>query len=254
MPTLFSMSDDLCYCNDIPALLQQFHIEYEETEWRLFIDASIFSIKAVLLHHGNSYPLVPVAYCVSLRENYENIKKVLQCICYDENNWDICADLNVVAILTGLHLGYTKHYCYICLWDSRDRANHYTRRNWPLRTVSVPGTSNVIHHSLIDRRQITLPVLPIKLGLMKKPVKAFEKESAAFPYLRQKFPSLSVAKIKEEIFIGLKIRDVLQDDQYEQTMNPLQLVVWKDFRAVCIIVFTPITFKQHNHWNLSVRL
>ena len=233
LSTLFSMSDDLCYCNDIPALFQQFHIEYEKTEWRLFIDASISSIKAVLLHNGNSYPSVPVAYSVSMRENYENIKKILQCIRYDENNWDICADLKVVAILTGLQLGYTKYCCFICLWDSRDRANHFTRRNWSLRSVSVPGTSNVIHHSLIDRRNIIQPPLHIKLGLMKQLVKAFDKESAAFHYLHRKFPSLSAAKIKEGIFIGPQIRDLLQDDQFEQTMNPLQLAAWKDFRAVC---------------------
>lgn len=36
--------------------------------WRLFIDASLYNIKSVLLHVGKTIPSVPVAHAVILRE------------------------------------------------------------------------------------------------------------------------------------------------------------------------------------------
>jgi hypothetical protein len=233
LSALFSMIDELCYCNDIPALFQEFRMDYDKEEWRLFIDASTSSIKAVLLHNGNAFPSVPVAYSVSMRENYDNLKKILQCIRYNENKWAICADLKVVAILTGLQLGYTKYCCFLCLWDSRDRAHHYTRKDWPLRNASIPGTCNIAHPPLIDWQKVILPALHIKLGLVKQLVKAIDKDSAAFQYLGTKFPSLSEAKIKEGVFVGPQIRELLFDEQFQNIMDELQLAAWQAFRALC---------------------
>lgn len=230
---LFSMSGDLCYCNDISALFNKFGIHYYIQEWRLFIDASKSSIKAVLLHNGNVHPSVPVAYSVKMRETYQNLKEILQCIRYDENKSAICADFKVIAILTGLQSGYTKHCCFLCLWDSRNRVEHYTRKDWPLRDVDIPGTSNISNLPLVERKNVILPPLHIKLGLIKQLVKALDKESAAFRYLIQKFPALSEAKIKEGIFVGPDIRQLLNDDQFEQTMDDFQLTAWKAFRTIC---------------------
>jgi hypothetical protein len=230
---LFSMNGELCFCNDIPALFNQFGIEYDKQEWRLFIDASKTSIKAVLLHNGNVYPSVPVSYSVTMKENYQNMKEILRCIRYDENKWAICGDFKVVAILTGLQLGYTKYCCFICLWDSRDRAHHYTRKDWPLRNVNIPGTSNISHLPLVERQNVILPPLHIKLGLMKQLVKALNKDSPAFKYLENKFLTLSKAKIKEGIFVGPQIRNLLNDEQFEQSMDDLQLTAWRAFKGIC---------------------
>ena len=49
--------------------------------------------------------------------------------------------------------------------------------------------------------RIYLPPLHIKLGLLKKFVKALEKKSSEFAYLAEKLPSLSQAKIKEGVVI-----------------------------------------------------
>jgi DNA repair photolyase len=68
-----------------------------------------------------------------------------------------------------------------------------------------------------------MPPLHIKLGLIKQLVKALDKESAAFKYLIQKFPSLSETKIKEGIFVGPDIRQLLNDNNFEQTLDNLQL-------------------------------
>jgi hypothetical protein len=112
LSNIFSMAGDLCYCNNIFALFTEFGIEYDKEEWRLFIDASKCSIKAVLLHNGNVYPSVPLAYSVTMRENYQNIKEILQCIQYANHKWAVCADFKVIAIVTGLQLGYTKYCCF----------------------------------------------------------------------------------------------------------------------------------------------
>jgi hypothetical protein len=42
-------------------------------------------------------------------------------------------------------------------------------------------------------------------GLMKNVVKTMNQEEAAFTYLREMFPKLSEAKLKEGIFIGPQI-------------------------------------------------
>jgi hypothetical protein len=64
-------------------------------------------------------------------------------------------------------------------------------------------------------------------------VKALDKESAAFKYFVQKFPALSEAKVKEGIFVGSDIRQLLNDDNFELTMDNFQLAAWKAFRSIC---------------------
>ena len=66
-----------------------------------------------------------------LKETHENLRFILDNFQYDNHKWSICADLKVVAILTGLQSGYTKYCCFLCLWDSRDRKVHYSRKEWP---------------------------------------------------------------------------------------------------------------------------
>ena len=52
----------------------------------------------------------------------------------------------------------------------------------------------------------------LKLNLVKNFVKAMNQEEAAFTYLWEKFPRLIKAKLKEGIFIGPQIRDLIKDD------------------------------------------
>ncbi|GFU68736.1 uncharacterized protein TNCV_4400141 [Trichonephila clavipes] len=58
---------DLVFCNNAPTILEMFKIMYEPKEWRLFIDSSKRSLKAVLLHNGNRYASVPVGHSVHLK-------------------------------------------------------------------------------------------------------------------------------------------------------------------------------------------
>ena len=50
-------------------LFSVFNIDYDVSEWRLFIDARKYSIKAVLLHNGNIYPSIPIDHSVTLKGN-----------------------------------------------------------------------------------------------------------------------------------------------------------------------------------------
>ena len=86
------------------------NLNYDPTEWRLFIGSSKLSLKAVLLQNGNRLPSVPIGHAVHMKETYINMKVLLNSINYNEHKWKICGDLKVIAILLGMQLGYTK-YC-----------------------------------------------------------------------------------------------------------------------------------------------
>ena len=72
----------LCFCYDIFALMQSLGYEHIFDEWRLFIDPSKTSLKAGLLHNGNTKPSVPVAYAVNMKESYKSMKTLLEAIDY----------------------------------------------------------------------------------------------------------------------------------------------------------------------------
>ena len=99
-------------------------------------------------------------------------------------------------MLTGLPPGYTKFCCFLHLWDSRARIKHYVRKHWPATDEIEQGKHNIKQKPLLQNDRIHLPPLHIKLGLFKQFVKALDKDSFAFAYLAEKFPSLSKAKIK----------------------------------------------------------
>ena len=160
---------------------------------------------------------------------------ILDSIQYDDHKWPICADLKVVAILTGLQSGYTKYCCFLCLWDSRDRKEHYSRKEWQcvICISQDPGISNIKNPALIGKSDVLLPPLHIKLGLMKQMVKAMDKTLPAFDYLVEKLPHLSGAKIKEGIFVGPQIRQLIFDSSFDASMNDIELAAWVAFKNVC---------------------
>ena len=228
----FKKDGNLLYCVDIPNLITKIGAEYKANEWRLFIDSNKRSLKGVLLHNGNVLASVPVAHSVHLKETYHNMYMLLEKVKYKEHHWMICGDLKVLCMLLGQQQGYTKYPCYICQWDSRDRKNHWGRREWPKRKHLTPGFMNIAENSLIDPEKILLPPLHIKLGLIKQFTKALDKAGNCFKYLNQKFPALSDAKIKEGIFIGPQIRQLIADTNFEECMNNTESEAWNGFKEV----------------------
>jgi len=129
----FTDVENLVYCNNIEGLINEYNISYEANNWRLFIDSSTRSLKAVLLHNGNQYAPLPVGHSVALNEEYHNLRFLLEKLDYDKHKWQICGDLKIMTILLGQQSGFTKYPCFICEWDSRARDEHYVKKEWPLR-------------------------------------------------------------------------------------------------------------------------
>ena len=71
-----------------------------------------------------------------------------------------------------------------------------------------------------------------KLGLMKNFVKAMNKEESAFTCLREKFPRLSETKLKEGIFIGPQIRDLIKDEYFDKLLQGDEKAPWNSFKFV----------------------
>ena len=132
---------------------------YRAPEWRLIIDSSKRSLKCVLLHNGNRYASLPFGHSTKLMEAYSNIKTVLQKLDYDSHQWLICVDLKVVNFLLGQQSGFTKYPCFICLWDSRERDDHWVKKEWSPRDSMRVGEANVINEPLVAREKIILPPL-----------------------------------------------------------------------------------------------
>ena len=112
------MEDDLVFCCDVDGLMNALGIKHDLQEWRLFIDSSKLSLKAVLLHNGNQLQSIPVGHAVHMKETYENLKQLVNKLEYNMYGWHFCGD-KVVSLLMGLQLGYRRYCCFLCEWDSR---------------------------------------------------------------------------------------------------------------------------------------
>ncbi|GBM46312.1 hypothetical protein AVEN_88006-1 [Araneus ventricosus] len=169
-----------------------------------------------------------------MEEIHHNLKQLVEMINYSKYGWKICADLKAVSMLMGLQLGYTKNRCFLCLWCSRAIALHYIKRDWP-QTASIKPVEHLLsleHPPLAEPHKIIIHPLHIKLGLMKNLVKAMDKNGPAFKYPHEKFPRLSVAKIKEGVFVGPQIKQLFRDPKFEKSLRSKEKQVWDAFYQV----------------------
>jgi len=74
------MERGLVACIDTDGLMQILNINHNPLDWRLFIDYSKLSLKAVLLHNGNTLPSIPVGHSVHNKESYEDMKILMEAI------------------------------------------------------------------------------------------------------------------------------------------------------------------------------
>ena len=144
------------------------------------------------------------------------MKILLDILEYPKYNWKICSDLKVLSLLLGLQLGYTKHMCFLCLWNSREDSSYYAIKVWPTRQSSQIGRHNVHHQPLVSSANVFLPPLHIKLGLMKNFVKAMDQEGDGFKFLKDFFEAYkSDAKLKARIFVGPEIRKLMLNEEFD---------------------------------------
>jgi len=90
----------------------------------------------------------------------------------------------------------------------------------------------VENQPLVKLSKILLPSTHLNLGLIKNSVKAMNKEEAAFTYLREKFPRLSEAKLKEGIIIGPQLRDIMKDKYLEKLLPDEEKAVRNSLKFV----------------------
>ena len=83
----------------------------------------------------------------------------------------------MINFLLGLQTGYTKHPCFLCLWNSGVKHEHWVKKDWPPRQQMTLGENNVLYESLVLRDKIIFPQPHMKLGLMKQFVKESKLES-----------------------------------------------------------------------------
>ena len=167
-----------------------------------------------------------------MKQYYENMKILLGKLQYSTHAWKIFADFKVLNMLLGQQSGLTKYPCFMCKWDSSNRSNHWIKREWPLRESLAPGCKNISHPALVDRSNVILPPLHMKLVLMKQFVKALNKEGACFKYIQDKFPNLSAEKVKQGVFFGPQIRKLPKDPQFLSTMTDVEKKAWLSFVEV----------------------
>jgi len=68
---------------------------------------------------------------------------------------------------------------------------------------------------------------------MKNFVKRMDKTGRGLEYVMNKFPNVSDTKIKEGIFIGPQIRELMQDKQVDEDPNETERNAWLSFKRIC---------------------
>ena len=134
--------------------------------------------------------------------------------------WKICVDFKVLNMLLGQQSELTKYPCFMYEWDGSNRISHWIKCYWSLRESLTPVYRNILHPALVDRSNVTLSPLHIKLGLMKQFVKIVE--GACFKYIQEKFPYMSEEIVKEGVFVGPPIKKLTKDAQFLSTMTDLE--------------------------------
>ena len=71
-------------------------------------------------------------------------------------------------------------------------------------------------------------------------------------YLEKIIPKISNAKIKEGIFAGPQIRELLNDDKFSGTLNAKELEAWDNFKLLCENFFG--NYKLTNYKDLVANL
>ncbi|KAJ4439600.1 hypothetical protein ANN_07728 [Periplaneta americana] len=134
---------------------------------------------------------------------YANMTALFDSVEYHEHKWKICAGIgnNIIS--------------------GRLAARNHN-----------PSEKNVVAEPLVDPKDVLLPPLHIKLGLIKYFVIDMNQEGQAFKYVREKFPKLSDAKVKESIFVGQQIRELVKDPAFDQVLAGKGKEVWEAFKGV----------------------
>ena len=101
-----------------------------------------------------------------------------------------------------------------------------------IKEYNKPGEKNIVNNPLVDRKNIILLPLNIKLGLIKQFFKGLDRSGYCFGYMCSTFPGLSYEKKKAGIFDEPQIRTLLRDQYFVTTMSVVEARAWKAFSKV----------------------
>ena len=101
LSSFYKFEDRVCHCPSVPALMVELGTYHVAKKWRLFIDSSKASLKALLLHNGIEKPSILLAHAVGMTETYDSNKLILDLIGYKRYKWNICSDLEVILLVLG---------------------------------------------------------------------------------------------------------------------------------------------------------
>ncbi|KAG8238037.1 hypothetical protein J437_LFUL017611 [Ladona fulva] len=119
----------------------------------------------------------------------------------------------LVSKITILHLyRMLNPYCYFNRMVERKTPSHAVRCSYVL--LPLPHYEG------------------LPLDLMKNFVKALDNGGHVFDHLKEKFPELSEAKLKECIFVGLQIRKLLKDSTVYTKLTNIEYASWPSFKAI----------------------
>jgi len=123
---------------------------------------------------------------------------------------------------------------FSCECDSRGQKTKFTKRRiGPCEKSQFQRKIVSETDRYLTKIRFFLPQLRINLGLMENFVKAVNKHDKGFEYLRNKTPKLWDAKLKESIFIGPQIREIINDPS-EHLLTEAEKSSWLTFKAICL--------------------
>ena len=162
------------YMSDIPGFFKWLGLDLNQVQeqFRLFIDSSCRSLKAVLLHNGN-LPEIPVFYSTVMDEGYDSLKKILELLNFSKLKIPICADFKVINFLRDLKPGNCSFPCIFCTWNSRSEEDQYGARKALRKKIKIKDpVHSVINKPLVDLDRILIPPLHVGLGTFSQLIKS----------------------------------------------------------------------------------
>ena len=67
---------------------------------------------------------------------------------------------------------------------------------------------------------------------MKNFVKAMDREGRGFTFLQQKFPRITLGKLKSGIFGGPHIRELMKGSMFDDALSTAELSAWRWLKSV----------------------
>jgi hypothetical protein len=106
------------------------------------------------------------------------------------------------------------------------RKSQYNHKQRPKGESLIPGQKCVVNTSLIKppptKRKVYLLLLQTKLELTKRFVEKMDRNDVGFMNLKKIFPRINDGKIKEWVFFGPQIRELIKDVKFEDQLRDVE--------------------------------